>query len=294
MRSVWVISWKHKILTINRPFFHRALKGVSSFEPFLGLALPAPPRSQILTWSPQTRKSRRFTLSRLTPALNRGRAGDPSRSAPDWRVPRLDRPCPLPPSLYLLTCTTNTLSIRQYHISAACLVVCLDLFQTGHPSTPESDVHRAEVNAAVAILRRTSIASDISARGVELISKLLADDARGRELSSSVASPDRGVKRARVDDGHAQGGWDSHPFGDPQMGFWAPGPEDGAGGDQMLSSLYLMGRRDELDPYAYVPGGGSQGAGQSYGYEGDMWAYGQNSQQQQPPQQLQANYRGDR
>ncbi|KAL8279574.1 hypothetical protein RQP46_008136 [Phenoliferia psychrophenolica] len=246
MRSVWIISWKHKILTINRPFFHRALK------------------------DPHYRSSRLRSLEAARGIL---------REAPQ-----------------IGECRVWTV---LYHISAACFVICLNLFQTGHPATPEADAQRAEVNAAVDTLRRTSVSSDISARGVKLILKLLADDARGRELSevAAAASPaERNPKRLRLEDPppNQQSAWESaSPFGDPQMGFWAPGPEDLVAPSDMSSSLYLTGHRDELDPYGYA-GATAQG----YGYDGEMYgqgirggvSYGQLQQQNQPHQQ-QPDYR---
>ncbi|KAI5474872.1 hypothetical protein MNV49_002316 [Pseudohyphozyma bogoriensis] len=78
-------------------------------------------------------------------------------------------------------CNGNRLWTVPYHLSAAATVVTLDLFQRAGSSSPSLDEERLEVLGGLRALEKMQTTSSIAHRGVNLISQLLAEEARLRE-----------------------------------------------------------------------------------------------------------------
>ncbi|KAM0756145.1 hypothetical protein T439DRAFT_376387 [Meredithblackwellia eburnea MCA 4105] len=156
MRTVWVISWEHKILTINRPFFHRALKGPTSSYVTIGCS-----RSEL---------SRIYVDPRYEPSRKRSIAAAES----------------------ILRAAQNLGECRVwtglYHISAASFVLSLDLFQTLNPSTSYADGHRTLIREAIEMLQRIEPMSEIAERGAKMIGRLIANDQRAVEVRQATAA----------------------------------------------------------------------------------------------------------
>ncbi|KAI5479781.1 hypothetical protein MNV49_002593 [Pseudohyphozyma bogoriensis] len=191
MRSVFYISSRHKLISLNRPFFHRALTN-PIFAPLRARSIEA--ARLILREAAKVGECRVWTV--------------------------------------------------LYHISAAAFVLNLGLFQTGHPSDPESQHQRLEVEAALSVLRNSQDRSDIASRGVELIAKLIADESAAREAvenasSSSSSSHRHSDERSTKRQKNENNGWWDVPADDPGTTGLV------VGDDQALSSLFLLPRKSD-------------------------------------------------
>ncbi|KAK4701759.1 hypothetical protein P7C70_g4471, partial [Phenoliferia sp. Uapishka_3] len=168
MRSTFLISVHHKLLSIHRPYMHKPYKGMRMEELVAEHVLTSVNVSSLGAVAEYSRR-RVVTAAR---AILREAA-----NARDGRI------WTFLVSTLLRSNLNHPENIScQYHISAAAFIIMLELFaRAKHGSVDEWEAMRQEIRSALPILERLTVASPISVRGLALVQPLLAQEQRLKE-----------------------------------------------------------------------------------------------------------------